>query len=87
MSGVRLARKARLRFDRHAGSFVLLGPERGLVLNPSAAAIVRLCDGRPVDAIVEAIGAGVQAAERERAEADVRSFVLDMIARRMLVEA
>jgi hypothetical protein len=36
----RLAPRARLRFDRHAGQWLLLYPERGLALNASAAAIV-----------------------------------------------
>ena len=43
-----LARKARLRTDRLSGETLLLYPEHGLVLNPSAAAILRLCDGRSV---------------------------------------
>jgi coenzyme PQQ biosynthesis protein PqqD len=46
-----LARKARLRTDRLSGETLLLYPEHGLVLNPSAAAIVRLCDGRSVQDI------------------------------------
>ncbi|HET7502820.1 MAG TPA: PqqD family peptide modification chaperone [Kofleriaceae bacterium] len=41
-----LARKARLRTDRLTGETLLLYPEHGLVLNASAAAILRLCDGR-----------------------------------------
>jgi hypothetical protein len=64
----RLARKARLREDRIAGQTLLLYPEHGLVLNPSAAAIVRLCDGRsvrdiaaelsaPLDDVMELLGA------------------------------
>jgi hypothetical protein len=43
-----LARKARLRIDRLTGETLLLYPEHGLVLNPSAAAILRLCDGRSI---------------------------------------
>ena len=41
----RLAVKARLRFDRHAQRFMLLYPERGLLLNSAAADILRLCTG------------------------------------------
>lgn len=41
-----LAPKARLRTDRLTGQTLLLYPEHGLVLNQSAAAILRLCDGR-----------------------------------------
>jgi pyrroloquinoline quinone biosynthesis protein D len=46
-----LARKARLRADRITGETLLLYPEHGLVLNRSAAAILRLCDGRTVSDI------------------------------------
>jgi hypothetical protein len=53
----RLARKARLREDRIAGQTLLLYPEHGLVLNPSAAAIVRLCDGRSVRDIATELSA------------------------------
>ncbi|HEY0478793.1 MAG TPA: PqqD family peptide modification chaperone [Kofleriaceae bacterium] len=53
----RLARKARLRTDRLTGDTLLLYPEHGLVLNPSAAAILRLCDGRSAADIAAALGA------------------------------
>jgi coenzyme PQQ biosynthesis protein PqqD len=41
----RLAKKARLRHDRHSGGFMIVYPERGLALNESAAEIVKRCDG------------------------------------------
>jgi len=53
----RLARKARLRADPVTGETLLLYPEHGLVLNPSAAAILRLCDGRSAGDIAAALGA------------------------------
>ena len=53
----RLARKARLRPDPLGGGTLLLYPEHGLELNDSAAAILALCDGRSVGAIVEALAA------------------------------
>lgn len=40
-----LARGVRLRFDRLSARHLLLCPERGLVLNESAAAILAACDG------------------------------------------
>jgi pyrroloquinoline quinone biosynthesis protein D len=52
-----LARKARLRTDRLTGETVLLYPEHGLVLNASAAAILRLCDGRSAGDIAGELGA------------------------------
>lgn len=54
-----LAGKARLRTDRLTGETLLLYPEHGLVLNPSAAAIVRLCDGRSIGDIAAALAAPV----------------------------
>lgn len=62
-----LARKARLRTDRMTGDTLLLYPEHGLVLNPSAAAILRLCDGRAVGEIAAELGAPV---------ADVLEFLI-----------
>jgi PqqA peptide cyclase len=41
----RLQDKAKLRWDRHAKTWMLLFPERGLVLNEVAYAIARLSDG------------------------------------------
>ena len=54
-----LARKARLRTDRLTGETLLLYPEHGLVLNPSAAAILRLCDGRSVGDIAAELSAPI----------------------------
>jgi hypothetical protein len=52
-----LARKARVRTDRLTGETLLLYPEHGLILNSSAAAIVRLCDGRSAGEIAAELGA------------------------------
>jgi coenzyme PQQ biosynthesis protein PqqD len=53
-SVVRLAPKARLRFDRLRQQHMLLYPERGLVLSATAADVVALLDeGRAVGAIVD----------------------------------
>ena len=41
----RLASKALLRFDRHEQRFLLLYPERGMMLSGTAAEILRLCNG------------------------------------------
>jgi len=71
----KLARRARLRFDERDQKHMLLYPERGLVLNASAAAIVELCDGtRSVDEIVGAL-ATKSDAPRERVAADVRDLI------------
>jgi coenzyme PQQ biosynthesis protein PqqD len=53
-SKLRLAPKARLRFDRKSSRYMLLYPERGLVLNPTAADVLERCTGeRTVHSIVE----------------------------------
>jgi pyrroloquinoline quinone biosynthesis protein D len=71
----KLARRARLRFDRHEGCSMLIYPERGLMLNESAAAIARMCDGtRSVAAIVAAL-AETHDGARESIERDVFEFL------------
>jgi coenzyme PQQ biosynthesis protein PqqD len=82
----RLARKARLRHDRFTGRDMLLYPERGLSLNPVAAAITRLCDGaHTVEAIVAEVSATFLEAPPGEVERDVLSF-LDALASRGLLE-
>jgi coenzyme PQQ biosynthesis protein PqqD len=84
----RLAAKARLRFDRLSGGYLLLYPERGLALNDTAAAVVALCSGeRTIADIVDRV-AGRFAATPERPVlvAHVRRL-LDALAERGLVEA
>jgi coenzyme PQQ biosynthesis protein PqqD len=80
-----LAPKARLREDRASGGTMLLYPERGLALNPTAASILKLCDGeRTVDGIVEQL----QREYAERPAPELRQDVLDFLgemARRGLV--
>jgi hypothetical protein len=46
----------RLRHDRVRDRWLLLGPERGYVLNASALAIVQRLDGRTTRAIAGALG-------------------------------
>jgi len=66
----RLAAKARLRFDRKSSSYMLLYPERGMVLNPTAADVLQRCTGEhTVSAIVDELarkyGHKAPAVERE----------------------
>jgi len=52
----RLAAKARLRWDPVEKKHMLVFPEAALVLNDSATAILKLCDGeRLVEQIVDAL--------------------------------
>jgi coenzyme PQQ biosynthesis protein PqqD len=83
----KLAKKARLRFDRHSGKTMLIYPERGLELNDSAAAIAKKCDGsRSVDAIVDELTREFEAGPEARAaiDADVVAFVIDLRDRGLL---
>jgi len=72
-----LVAKARLRYDQVSGGYMLLYPERGLALNPTAAGILKLCDGElTVDAIVERL----QRDYAERPEPELRQDVLEFLA-------
>lgn len=75
----RLASKARLRFDRKSGRHMLLYPEKGLVLNPTAADIVQLCTGEhTVGAIVERLVEKYATQPREVIEGEVMEFLTAM---------
>jgi pyrroloquinoline quinone biosynthesis protein D len=77
-----LSRRARLRFDRLSGGHVLLGPERGFRLNPSAAAVLALCDGQHS---VLQIAQGLAPPEQEeRVLADVVALVQKLASRGLL---
>jgi pyrroloquinoline quinone biosynthesis protein D len=82
MTRPRLVTGARLRFDDVREEHVLLIPEGVVRLNPTAAAVLELCDGeRSPDEIAGALSA-------RYADADVRGDVhelLDAMAQRGLV--
>jgi len=83
----RLVRAVRLRHDRVRDRWMLLGPERGFVLQGSALAIVRLCDGsRTLDEIAGTLAAAATATASDVA-AEVRAFVADLEARGLLEAA
>jgi pyrroloquinoline quinone biosynthesis protein E len=80
----RLGRKARLCENAGSGEIFLLYPERGLLLNSSAAAVLRLCDGaRNVGEIARILSRQSEGADGRvdgaLLEADVSSF-LDSLA-------
>lgn len=83
----RLAEKARLRFDRKGQQYLLLFPERGLALNPTAAEILKLCTGEhTVEAIIERLLETYDTQPREAVEREVVLFLAGM-AERGLVKA
>jgi coenzyme PQQ biosynthesis protein PqqD len=78
---VALAKKARLRFDRHEGRWMIMYPERGLALNESGAAIAQKLDGtRTREQVVSEL-----VAEHGADPADVHAFI-DALAKKGLVE-
>jgi coenzyme PQQ biosynthesis protein PqqD len=73
---VRLAARARLRFDRHSGKHVLLYPERGLELNESGARIIALCtEERSVAELIDLVAARSEDTPRAVIERDVLGFL------------
>jgi pyrroloquinoline quinone biosynthesis protein D len=81
----RLATKARLRWDRKAERWMLLYPERGLVLNPTGADVVQLCTGEhTVETIVEKLAEKYTSQPREALEQEIVTF-LGRLAERGLV--
>jgi coenzyme PQQ biosynthesis protein PqqD len=82
-----LAKKARLRWDRQSARYMLLYPERGLVLNGTAADVVQLCTGElTVGTIVERLAAKYAPKERAVVEHEVLTF-LDQMAERGLIRS
>jgi len=78
----RLARRARLQLDELTGSYVLLSPERGLVLNAAAAAILKRCHGdETVEQIVRELASG---ADYERALSDTLELLSGLKERHLL---
>jgi pyrroloquinoline quinone biosynthesis protein D len=81
----RLVTGARLRYDEVREEHLLLVPEGAVRLNPTAAAVLELCDGaRTVDDIV-----GVLTVRYDGADVsdDVRELVNRMAERGLLVDA
>jgi pyrroloquinoline quinone biosynthesis protein E len=80
----RLARGVRMRPDPRDGTPVLLSPERGLRLSPSAAAMVSLCDGRDLDELLSVLCARYPSGDRATIERDVRGLLDDLYARGLI---
>ena len=80
-----LAAKARLRWDRQTSRYLLLYPERGLVLNPTAADVVQLCTGEhTVGAIVDRLAAKYASQPREDVEREILAFLAQMAERGLI---
>ena len=82
----RLAAKARLRYDRKRGRWMILFPEKGLELSPTAADVVRLCAGvLTVSAIAEQLAERYAARDAGAIESEVLEL-LNALADRCLIE-
>jgi len=81
----RLSPKARLRFDRRTGCYLLLYPERGLELNKTATEIARLCTGEwTVDDIVLHLARVYGDTSSGEIKRDVRNFLGALAGRGLL---
>jgi coenzyme PQQ biosynthesis protein PqqD len=81
----RLSKKARVQVDKVSGRSVLLYPERGLVLNDTAFAIVERCRGEmTVKQIVDELLAKFQGATREEITQEVLGFLQQLSDRTLL---
>jgi coenzyme PQQ biosynthesis protein PqqD len=76
-----LAPKVRLRFDAKSERYMLLYPERGMVLNPTAADIVQRCTG---ELTVTEIVAELAPQPRATIEREVVEFLDAMTERGLL---
>jgi pyrroloquinoline quinone biosynthesis protein D len=81
----RLAPKVRLRWDRKDERYMLLYPERGLVLNATAADVVKLCTGEhTVAAIVERLAEKYAPQPAAAIEREVLTFLHAMADRGLI---
>jgi coenzyme PQQ biosynthesis protein PqqD len=81
----RLSARARLRVDGPTGRTLLLYPERGLALNATGEAVLRLCTGEATVAEIAATLAARHDADPAAVLDEVRTF-LDGLADRGLLE-
>jgi coenzyme PQQ biosynthesis protein PqqD len=82
-----LAPKTKLRLDPKTGQYILLYPEKGLLLNPTGAAILKLCTGEhTLSSIVDTLATQFQS-EAAQLEPEVSSFVQGLLDRGLLQAA
>ena len=80
----RLPRGVRLRYEERRGEWMLLAPERVLKPDGIAIEILKRCDGEAsLDAIIDGLAEQFEA-DRDEVARDVREFVAELAAKRML---
>lgn len=83
-SVLRLVAHARFRFDETRQAWVVLAPERLLLPDEQAVAVLKLVDGvRDADAIIDQLGREYQAL-REVIAGDVLAMLQDLVDRKVL---
>jgi len=83
----KLASKAKLRLDPKTGKYILLYPEKGLLLNPTGAAILKLCTGQQsLSAIIAALAVEFQS-DADALRPEVLGFVQSLLDRGLLQAA
>ncbi len=83
-SKLKLAPKTKLRLDPKTNKYILLYPEKGLLLNPTGAAILKLCTGEhALSAIIATLAAEFQS-EPSVLEPEVLAFVRGLLDRGLL---
>ena len=84
---LRLASKARLRWDEREKAHLLLYPERGLLLNATGSAIVQLLDGkRTLAELTRDLAASLSGAAPADLGSEVREFLERLRDRGLLEE-
>ena len=84
----KLAPKTKLRLDPKTGKYILLYPEKGLLLNPTGAAILKLCDGeQSLSAIIAHAGRASFRVTRSVLRPEVLAFVQGLLDRGLLQAA
>jgi coenzyme PQQ biosynthesis protein PqqD len=80
-----VAAKARLRWDARTSRHLLLYPERGLILNPTAADVIQLCTGEhTVGTIIDRLAAKYTPQPRDTVEREVLAFLVHMVERGLI---
>jgi pyrroloquinoline quinone biosynthesis protein D len=79
-----LARGVKLRFDKARDAWVLLAPEKVLMPDQIATAILKRCDGKAKVAEIVDDLAVTFSADRDKVAADVRAFLQDLADKGML---
>ena len=81
----RLAPKARLKYDRFSGRYLLLFPETGWLLNGTGMELLRLCDGRhTLGMILDVLARRYPHVHPDTVQAEARSFLAALADRSLL---